>query len=641
MKTRVLLATLLLAAHATETAMAAAPEEKPRDLNTHHLFTPPNDKAVWETRRAELRRQVLFSAGLWPMPEKTPLNAKITGKIVAEDYTIENVALETRPGFFLCGNLYRPKGKKGPHPGIVNPHGHWTHGRLEMQEDVPKADPSGAMGLGRGNLVSIGVNLARQGFVVFAYDAVGYNDTNQVDHEFAKSLRAWSYGVSELGLQLWDSIRVVDYLQSLRDVDKNRIGCTGASGGGSQTFLLTAVDDRVKAAVPVNMVSAYMQGGCLCENGPGLRVGTDNVEIAAITAPRPMLMVACTGDWTANNPKEEWPAVKKIYDLYGAGDKTAVVQFNYQHNYNIESREAMYAWFGKYLLNDPDASHFREKPFTADVSKMHAWTGKEPKPKTALEEPALTDALIQDGIVGRALLMPYNRSQVKQFRATYLAGLKASLGADFPSMLNRRRGSGKERVLLVVGVIGDEEKANAIAPPGKTRYTSIRRVMLPPVTMTEAQLWQNYYSTYNRTPLGDRVHEVVKEIGAILANGEPTLDVVGIGEAGPWVLFARALSPTSPGARTVVDWTQIKSHTEDDVYVNRLYAPGLRRVGDLQTAILLSMPSSLCIHNLGEVEEDNRTVWTSTGVTAIDLGGNLKIEKGPLTAADITNWLAK
>src|SRR5205823_5392762 len=106
-------------------SMAASPPDSPRDLNVHHIMTPPPSREAWEARKAELRQQILFSAGLWPMPDRTPLRPLVTGKIDAPDYTIENVALETRPGFYLCGNLYRPKGKKGPFPGIVNPHGHW------------------------------------------------------------------------------------------------------------------------------------------------------------------------------------------------------------------------------------------------------------------------------------------------------------------------------------------------------------------------------------------------------------------------------------------------------------------------------------------------------------------------------------
>src|SRR4051794_23373442 len=115
---------------------AGAAPDTPRDLDTHHLFTPPATKADWEKRAAVIKKRILVGCGLWPMPEKTPLKPMVTGKIEATDYTIENVAIETRPGFFLCGNLYRPKGKKGPYPGIVQAHGHWSTGRLTIEPDV-------------------------------------------------------------------------------------------------------------------------------------------------------------------------------------------------------------------------------------------------------------------------------------------------------------------------------------------------------------------------------------------------------------------------------------------------------------------------------------------------------------------------
>src|SRR5690242_10887303 len=128
---------------------------------------------------------------------------------------------------------------------------------------------------------------------------VGYNDTKQTSHGFGgKSEDLWRF--LPLGLQLWNSIRVTDFLEALPDVDASKIAATGASGGGTQTFLLTAVDDRIAVSAPVNMISAIMQGGDACENMPGLRIGTFNVEIGAMMAPRPMLMVSATGDWTKN-----------------------------------------------------------------------------------------------------------------------------------------------------------------------------------------------------------------------------------------------------------------------------------------------------------------------------------------------------
>ncbi len=279
------------------------------------------------------------------MPEKTPLHAQVFGKIEAKDYSIEKVLIETLPGFYLGGNLYRPRNGQTKHPGVLNPQGHWPYGRLE-NEPLYSAP-------------SLGISLARQGYMVFAYDMVGYNDTIQVPHRFGSpEQRLWSFG--PLGLQLWDSIRALDFLASLDDVDASRLGVTGASGGGTQTFLLTAVDDRVQFASPVNMVSAIMQGGDLCENAPGLRLNTSNVEIAALFAPKPMLLVSATGDWTHNVPSEEFPAIRKIYDLYGKGAAVEVVQINEQHNFNRLSREAVYRFFSKHNPGLSDSRELKE-----------------------------------------------------------------------------------------------------------------------------------------------------------------------------------------------------------------------------------------------------------------------------------------
>src|SRR4029078_9808324 len=153
-------------------------------------------------------------------------------------------------------------------PGVLCPHGHWPHGRLEQSE--------------LGNIPARCIMLARMGCTVFAYDMVGYNDSKrQIDHRInTPALDLW--GITSLHLQTWDSIRAIDFLQSLPEVDPNRIGVTGASGGGTQTFILTAVDDRVSVACPVNMISHSMQGGCVCENAPCLRIDTNNMEIGAL-----------------------------------------------------------------------------------------------------------------------------------------------------------------------------------------------------------------------------------------------------------------------------------------------------------------------------------------------------------------------
>lgn len=609
-------------------AVGARADDKPRDLDTHHLFTPPASRKAWEARKKQLRQQILFSAGLWPMPRKTELHPRVTGHIDGPDYTIDNVAIETLPGFYLCGNLYKPKGKRLPAPGIVNPHGHWAHGRLEMELDVPPAaPPPAAPAPGAGNLVSIGVNLAKQGFVVFAYDAVGYNDTRQVDHKFANGLRPWLWDVSEMGLQLWNSIRVVDYLQSLPEVDKNRIGCTGASGGGSQTFLLTAVDDRIKAAVPVNMVSAYMQGGCLCENGPGLRVGTDNVEIAALFAPKPLLLVAATGDWTRNNPREEWPAIKRVYDLYGAGDKTAVQQFNYQHNYNVDSRNAMYAWFGKWLLNDPDASHFREQPFTVDVEAMRVWNDQNPLPADALNEQALTSALIERSRRQLREIWPRSVADLKRFGEVMRPALESALSARAGSTRPVSGASGP--LVLVVAEEGDRAEADRVAEALKRAGRNVEILTVNSTAAPPEKMWANFYSCYNAPPAGVEAQRILDKL---TGSGGVQIDVVGVGRAGRVALLARALAPVK--GSVAVDLQQIDS-SDDSIWLSELFAPGLRRAGDLETAAMLVAPARLMLYNTG-----GRFAVDPVREGFAAVGAPIRAEAAEVSPEQVTRWLA-
>ena len=336
-------------------------------LDTPRTFPRITSREEWRERASEIREHILVSTGLWPMPEKTPLNAKVFGRLERDDYSIEKACFESYPGFFVTGNLYRPLGKKGPFPAILCPHGHWGRGRLH-------SDDTGSI---HGRCVSF----ARQGCVVFSYDMVGYNDSKQVGHSFKDEV----WGASLMGLQLWDSIRAADFLSSLPDIDADRLACTGASGGGTQTFMLMAVDDRVKVAAPVCMISAHFQGGCECENAPLLRLDLYNVEIGSVMAPRPLVLISATGDWTKNTPTVEYPDIRSIYALFEAEDKVKSVQFDTGHNYNKDSREAVYAWFGKWLLGITDPAKLKEQPFTVEKDEdMLVFTEAHPRPVDAL-----------------------------------------------------------------------------------------------------------------------------------------------------------------------------------------------------------------------------------------------------------------
>jgi dienelactone hydrolase len=324
----------------------------------------------WLARKEYIRQRVLFSAGLLPALDRTPLNPIVTGRTEGEGYTVENVAFESFPGFYCTGNLYRPAGQPSPGrlPAILTPHGHWREGRFAQRPE--------------GSVPARCINFARQGYAAFSPDMVGYNDSRQVPHREFDSVHRSLWGIGSLGLQLWNNIRALDYLLSLDEVDPERIGCTGESGGATQTYLLAAVDDRVRFVAPVNMLSAHYAGGCVCENAPGLRLDLTNLEIVAAAAPRPMLLVAATGDWTVNTPRVEYPPVHSIYELYGVPDRLECVQIDAGHNYNLASREAVYGFFARYLDGHGTPT---ERPSSAVF-----WTG----PSEPLAE--LTGSAVQD-----------------------------------------------------------------------------------------------------------------------------------------------------------------------------------------------------------------------------------------------------
>jgi uncharacterized protein len=297
----------------------------------HDLSSQYHDRASWEKRAALIRQGIIEGAELQHMPRQ-PLIVLRTGAIRLPGYSVENIAIETLPGYWLTGNLYRPADTTGPMAGILSPHGHFHDPEGRFQPDQQK----------------LCATLARMGATVFTYDMIGYADNKQCSHEIPKALK----------LQTYNSIRALDFLLSLPNIDTARIGVTGASGGGTQTILLTALDNRVKVSAPVVMVSAHFFGGCICESGMPIHHRpthlTNNVEIASLAAPRPMLLVSDGDDWTKNNPQVEYPYIKTLYSWYGVPQNVENVHLpNEKHDYGHSKRQAVYAFLIKRLqLND-------------------------------------------------------------------------------------------------------------------------------------------------------------------------------------------------------------------------------------------------------------------------------------------------
>jgi len=391
MNARFLLPALLLCSASLTCGQSPRPL---RDLNGYFPFTPVADAGAWKTRRAEIEKRVLLAAGLWPMPEKTPLNAVVHGRVEREDYTIDRVFFESLPGHFVTGSLYLPKNRKGKIPGVLCPHGHWPNGRFmdvgvgtKALKDQIETKAEELESAARSPLQARCVHLARMGCAAFHYDTLGNADSIQFpEHRHGAGKEGFLSASADLrlqtyfGLHTWNSVRALDFLLSLDGIDETRIGCTGASGGATQTMMVSGFDQRITAAFPCVMVSTAMQGGCTCENSHYLRIGQGNVDIAALVAPRPMGLTAAD-DWTKELKTKGLPELQDLYAKLGVPDHlTAHIATQFPHNYNLPSRLAMYEFFNKHFqlgLTSP----IRERDFTfSSKDDLTVWTAEHPAP---------------------------------------------------------------------------------------------------------------------------------------------------------------------------------------------------------------------------------------------------------------------
>ncbi|MFO7976254.1 MAG: hypothetical protein R6V12_16650, partial [Candidatus Hydrogenedentota bacterium] len=617
-----------------------------RDTDTVFSMTSFDTREAWEAYAEDLRQTILVSSGLWPLPEHTPLDAHIELAAEHDDYIVEKVYFESRPGVLVTGNLYRPKGE-GPFPGVACPHGHWKNGRLEDSE--------------RGSVPGRCITLARMGMVAFSYDMVGYVDSLQFpDHRWEDPVHKL-YGLHPFAFQLWNSIRVIDFLADLSYVDADNLACTGASGGGTQTFAVQAVEPRIKVSAPVNMISHTMQGGCMCENAPLIRINASNMEIGALMAPRPMVMVSTSGDWTKETPEVEFPAIRGIYELYNAADRIENHHFDYPHNYNQDSRTAMYRFFGKWVLKQPEEyADFTEPPFEKDPDEVLRVFPESELPEGFAMQETFMPKVMEATRAKCAALLPKSPEQRQKFRNEYGVALFDIFGFTLPKpsdvsarlvaqtqtpgyeleRLVIRRPDEKQAIpgLLYKPLGGPKGAVLAVHARGKAALADpvaggpglLTRKLLregnavlcidtfltgeyqDPRTGSERKTYK-YPDTFLPTDTAYRIHDIVTAAAFLRREIDAPLAVTGIGDAGVLVLFAAAVQPDI--VKVVADANSFDPHN-DTQWVERYYLPCIRSVGDLNTAAAMLAPRPVELVNCADSQ-----AWRDFGAAYADAAG--------------------
>ena len=595
-------------------------DSTPKDLNGFFPFDPPSTLEEWEKRKEKLVLRMQVATGLYPMPPKTPLNAVIHGKINRPGFTVEKVYFESVPGFYVTGLLFRPENpKKEKLPAVLNPHGHG--GRLQDygEKGVLNQIVIGAERFresGRMPKIARCATLARMGCVAFLYDMIGYADNQQLSyqlaHRFAKrrpefektenwglySAQSEMRLLSIFGLQTWNSIRALDFLESLPDVDSKRIAVTGGSGGGTQTILLGALDDRPIASFPNGMVSSSMQGGCTCENTSLLRVGTGNVEMTALFAPKPQGMTAAD-DWTREMlvKGKGFSELQALYSLYGKSKNVICPDLtHFKHNYNYVSRAIMYSWFNKHMklgLPEPVV----EEDFKLLSKEEHAvWNESHPEPaggdnyerdlmkQLAARDRQLVKKLSESGksekmlmawqtIVGRS----FDDSKQHKYQATQEMLINKTTGEEIKWNLPSNIES-SDKLIIHLGEITEEKGTDVIRP---ILFRQNRKGLTEKVA--NPREFAGYTHGYNHSRFARQVHDLLSVIAFLDSNHDQPIEINADKGFEAQAIVASYLAGNSI-KKVVVESSNFRFSEIVD-YRDPLFLPGAIKYGDLDYLI--------------------------------------------------------
>jgi len=625
--------------------------------DAYHPWTPPATLDEWKFESAKIRTQLKVSNGLVPEWPKTPLNAVIHGEIHRGDYIVQRVFFESLPGHFVTGNLYRPAKIEGKVPGVLSPHGHWADARFydAGEQNALKAIEEGGekyLSGGRHPIQARMVHLARMGCIVFHYDMVGYADSKVIDHrnDFADA-EAGNWLINTMGLQTWNSIRALDFLTSLEEVDRDRLAVTGASGGGTQTFMLAALDDRIDVAFPAVMVSTAMQGGCVCENSDYLRQGINNVAMAAVFAPKPLAMTGAN-DWTIDIESKGLPELKQVYSLYDQPSNVyAEAHPEFGHNYNYVSRAIMYRWMAEHL-DLPDAPLVETDFWPVPKEELSVFDEEHPLPERSKSAGELRAWMISQLTTYRQEMKELAAKDLDEYRRkllpvqSVLFDFKLSMKNELPQFavqskevtLNNElkmtkgtfslKDSGIEipYVLLeptektkTVLWIDDSGKSNLFDGAGNID-PNIKRLLnagyeiisIDPFLTGEASHpgWGNSilvdetYSGYTFGYNNPTIVQRIRDIATLLFVRDPEkTTVVGTGGAGVWTLLAASTVYANLGWKEMIVNLDGFTFADIEETSHPNYLPGAVRYGDIGGLGLLARPEKLIVGGVVEGSE--------------------------------------
>ncbi|QDT59083.1 Acetyl xylan esterase (AXE1) [Stieleria bergensis] len=668
-------------ASAQPATAATVDAPKLKTLNDHFPFAVPETVDQWRGRADELRCRVQVATGLWPTPERTTISPVIHGRIERDGFIAERVYFESLPGHFVTGMLFRPSADNkaglvdGKRPAVLCPHGHGGRTQRLSDQALEQMLKTGAEKYeesGRYPKIARCAHLARLGCVTFMFDMLGYADSQQIDYKTAHrhadpraeeaadqtpcfySMDADLKLQSIMGLQVWNAIRCLDFLADLPDVDRNRIGVTGSSGGGTQTILLGAMNQDVlggvvKVSFPNGMVSTSMQGGCYCENCNYLRVDTGNVELAALVSPNPQGMTAAN-DWTKDMLTDGFPELKKLYTMLGYPERVMCGDvLHFPHNYNYVTRSMMYPVISKHLGLPTPAEEGNYEPITE--AEMQVWTKEHPQPtetgpqheqqvlswwtqqNTAQLSKVLPlaegDAAARrqrmrqyDDVVGKAWRVIFDRSlpAADDMELEIVAPFEPDVGEPVErwqikhkgwstqtdvDVFNRSKGQPKQ-IVLAVGKNLDACLADVTATDSTLldqaviAQLSIALDMKSQPLIDDSRTYSGFTFTYNRTETARRCNHVLTAIGQLKAvYPKAKVCLVADQAAAPAAIAAASLASRAVDQLIVrtdgVRLGNVKHYSD----VN--FVPGAVKYFDLPGLLALRAPAATTV--LGETQE--------------------------------------